>query len=50
MYIDDRLTLINAGRKLGLNAIHHTSAANTEDALSQLGLYYNPSLEQYYNY
>jgi putative hydrolase of the HAD superfamily len=50
MYIDDRLTLINAGRKLGLNAIHHTSVANTEDALSQIGLYYNHSLAQYYNY
>jgi putative hydrolase of the HAD superfamily len=49
IYIDDRLVLIDAGRKLGLNAIHHISVANTRDALARLGLHYHPSLEQNYN-
>jgi putative hydrolase of the HAD superfamily len=48
IYIDDRLVLIHAGRKLGLNAIHHTSVASTRDALSRLGLHYIPALEQSY--
>jgi putative hydrolase of the HAD superfamily len=46
VYIDDRLVLIQAARQLGLNAIHHTSIANTRDALSGLGFNYNLSLEQ----
>ena len=46
VYIDDRLVLIQAARQLGLNAIHHTSIANTRDALSRFGLNYNLSLEQ----
>jgi putative hydrolase of the HAD superfamily len=46
VYIDDRLVLIQAARKLGLNAIHHTSLATTRDALSGLGLNHNLSLAQ----
>ena len=45
VYIDDRLVLIQAARQLGLNAIHHTSIANTRDALCAFGLYYNLPLE-----
>jgi putative hydrolase of the HAD superfamily len=48
IYIDDRLVLIQAGRKLGLNVIHHTSVVNTRDALSRFGLHYSSSLEQSY--
>lgn len=46
VYIDDRLVLIQAARQLGLNAIHHTSTANTRDALAAYGLNYNFSLEE----
>ena len=46
IYIDDRLVLIQAASNLGLNTIHHTSVANTRNALSGFGLHYNPSLEQ----
>jgi len=37
IYIDDRLVLIQAARKVGLHTIHHTSEANTRNALSLLG-------------
>ena len=46
IYIDDRLVLIQAANNLGLNTIHHTSVANTRNALHGFGLHYNPSLEQ----
>jgi putative hydrolase of the HAD superfamily len=45
VYIDDRLVLIQAAGQLGLNAIHHTSIANTSNALSAFGLYYDLLLE-----
>jgi len=50
IYIDDRLVLIQAARKLGLNTIHHTSVSNTQDALSRFGFHYSPVLEQYHNH
>lgn len=46
IYIDDRIVLIQAAHNLGFNTIHHTSAANTRNALSRFGLHYNKTLEQ----
>jgi putative hydrolase of the HAD superfamily len=46
IYIDDRLVLIEAARQLGLNAIHHTSIANTGAALSGFGFNYSLALDK----
>jgi len=38
IYIDDRAMLVDVACGLGIHGIHHTSQANTQDALAQLGL------------
>ncbi len=38
VYIDDRAMLVDVACSLGIHGIHHTSHANTQDALAQLGL------------
>lgn len=38
VYIDDRAMLVDVARGLGIHGIHHTSFANTQHALAQLGL------------
>lgn len=38
VYIDDRAMLVEVVRGLGIHGIHHTTYANTQDALAQLGL------------
>jgi putative hydrolase of the HAD superfamily len=37
-YIDDRALLIDAGRRMGLRAIHHTGYESTRSALAEWGL------------
>jgi putative hydrolase of the HAD superfamily len=37
-YLDDRALLVEAGSRMGLRAIHHTSVEKTREALAALGL------------
>ena len=46
IYIDDRLVLIQAARKLRLNGIQHSTVTNTRKALAQFGLYCRSSSKQ----
>jgi putative hydrolase of the HAD superfamily len=46
IYIDDRLVLIQAARKLHLNGIQHSTVINTRKALAQFGLYCRSSSKQ----
>ncbi|MCA9954918.1 MAG: HAD family phosphatase [Anaerolineales bacterium] len=38
VYLDDRTMLVEVARSLGIHGIHHTTLANTQHALAELGL------------
>ena len=38
VYLDDRAMLVEVARSLGIHGIHHTTLANTQHALAELGL------------